>query len=290
MNMLFSDPALNDFFKRTVKTIAPYANSLVCIGGCANALYRHHPSASKPWPPYLGTMDVDIALPQKLEVPTKSKPLSELMKCAGFIEETCSTMDMPVIRYHFGENLSEKKKRAELEFLCPQKRSRDLNIPASTLVQTGLYAQPLHYLELLLYRPWQVSMDNITGFADIAELHVRIPNPAAYVMQKVLIRKQRRPKESMAKDCYYIYEVSVIFRKSMDCLHEEFQALSNEFHKKWSTDFKSTFQRLFAEETSEGVTSAVRVHESADGSLREKNQLTPEMVCRSIQKLIEALS
>ncbi len=291
--MLFSDQAFNDFFKRTVTTIAPYADSLVYIGGCANALYRHHPSASRPWPTYLGTMDVDLALPQRLEVPTRTKPLSELMKQADFVEEKYGGTDMPVIKYNLNEKHASGMRGAEIEFLCPLsglKGSRSSHTPTSTQVQTGLYAQPLRYLELLLFRPWQVNMHDIAGFEDIAGLYVRIPNPSAYVMQKVLIREQGRPIESMAKDCYYIYEVSVIFRQAMDNLHEEFQALNSEFNTKWSKNFKSALQQLFATETSEGVTSAVRIHESADVPPRERTQTNPEMIYRSVQKLIEAFS
>ncbi len=133
-----------------------------------------------------------------------------------------------------------------------------------------------------------MAIHNIAGFEDVAGLHVRIPNPSAYVMQKVLIRNDRH-RESLAKDCYYIYEVSVLFRQAMDDLHEEFQAIRNRFSRKWSMDFKSSFQRLFAEETLEGSTSAVRVHGSANAAMEGKTQVTPEMVCRSVQKLIEAM-
>jgi hypothetical protein len=69
--MLLHDPQFDAFFKRTVTAVAPYADSLVCIGGCANALYRHHPLAAKPWPTYLGTMDADWAVPQRLSVPVR---------------------------------------------------------------------------------------------------------------------------------------------------------------------------------------------------------------------------
>lgn len=56
--MLFGTD-LDEFFGRVMKTLAPYLDDLVCIGGCANTLYRFHPMASPlPWG-YIGTTDMD---------------------------------------------------------------------------------------------------------------------------------------------------------------------------------------------------------------------------------------
>lgn len=289
--MLLHDQAFDEFFKRAAKAVAPYADSLVCIGGCANALYRHHQLATKPWPLYLGTMDVDWATPQRLAIPASTKSVSELMKAGGFVEEFLGTSSTPIIKYHF----SEKVPPAEVEFLCPLsglKGSRNSRTQVSSQIQPGLYAQPLRYLELLLQRPWQVSMDGIAGFEDVAGLYVRVPNPSAYVVQKILIREQGRPAEDLAKDCYYIYEISVIFRQAMDRLHEEYQAIqtSSPAWSKWAKTFRVSFQRLFSAENAEGPSSAVRVHEST-GSVRQAGELvTPRMVHLSVQKLITALS
>jgi len=289
--MLLNDPTFAVLFKRTIKTVAPYADSIVCIGGCANALYRYHPLASKPWPTYLGTMDMDWALPQRLEVPKKTEPLSKLMTRADFVEEKFGGTDNPVIKYRLGGDLSPTINGAEVEFLCPLsglKGSRGSFAPASAQIQTGLYAQPLRYLELLLFRPWQVNMNDIAGLEEVSGLHVRIPNPVSYVMQKVLIRKDRN-LQSMAKDCYYIYEVSILFRQAMNCLHDEFQAIMGQFPDKWSRDFRSSLSKLFANETLEGATSAVRVHGSITSSMNGSTRLTPKMVSQSVQKLIEAV-
>jgi len=49
------------FFAQIVRTLGPYLDDILCIGGCANALYRFHDLASPmPWG-YLGTKDVDVA-------------------------------------------------------------------------------------------------------------------------------------------------------------------------------------------------------------------------------------
>ncbi len=286
--MLHSDPAFDAFFRRTVVSVAPYAGALVCIGGCANALFRHHSLAKGPWLAFLGTMDVDWAVPNRLPVPTDAKPLSDLLDEAGFEEEVFGTATQPVVKYRPREH----DLAAEIEFLCPlsgARGARRAGTLASTEVQPGLYAQPLRYLELLLHKPWRVGMASIPGFEDVASLYVLVPNPAAYVVQKVLARSQGRDPESMAKDCYYIYEVSVIFRQALEDLHAECQAMKTESPAwaRWLAAFTSSAKELFRAETSEGATAAVRIHGSTASN--GGGALTSYAVCRSVQRLLDAL-
>ena len=77
--MLTSDPTFDRFFRKLVETLNPYLGELVCIGGCANALYRHHPHAAEDGPAYLGTMDVDWAVCPPLQVKAESKHVAALM-------------------------------------------------------------------------------------------------------------------------------------------------------------------------------------------------------------------
>jgi hypothetical protein len=85
--MLTSGPTFDRFFRKLVETLNPYLSELVCIGGCANALYRHHPLAAKDCPAYLGTMDVDWAVYPPLQVKAESKLVAALMCDSGFKEE-----------------------------------------------------------------------------------------------------------------------------------------------------------------------------------------------------------
>jgi hypothetical protein len=287
--MLLHDPQFDAFFKRTVTAVTPYADSLVCIGGCANALYRHHPLAAKPWPTYLGTMDADWAVPQRLSVPANGKPISALMEEAGFVADMLGVAKKPVVKFR----PQEPGLSAEIEFLCPLsgvKGGRGARTLVSTEVQPGLYAQPLRYIELLLCRPWRVEMGGIAGFEELAGRYVLVPNPAAYVVQKVLIRSQGRSLTSIQKDCYYIYEVSVLFRRALERLHAEYRVIAAESAacSNWMAKFRASAQRLFDAETSEGPASAVRVHE--DSAQKPTGSVTPRMVHLSVRKLLEALS
>ncbi len=49
------------FFEKTILSLRSYLNHLVCIGGCANALYRHHPKACRSDIKPIVTMDIDLA-------------------------------------------------------------------------------------------------------------------------------------------------------------------------------------------------------------------------------------
>lgn len=43
--MALISPDFDDFFRRVIRSLAPYLGDMVIAGGCANALYRHHPVA-----------------------------------------------------------------------------------------------------------------------------------------------------------------------------------------------------------------------------------------------------
>lgn len=111
---MLRDPAFDKLFGDAVDVQRPYLDDIICIGGCANALYRHHDLASSPAPEYLGTKDSDWALPVRLAQRT-AEPLAELMKKAGFVEELRGSAAEPVVKYRPKDDAIA----ADIEFLCP---------------------------------------------------------------------------------------------------------------------------------------------------------------------------
>ena len=110
--MMFQNQEFDSFFIDAVKTLSPYLDDLVCIGGCANALYRCHERAANISVPYLGTKDLDWASPQKLSQANR-KPVAILMEENNFKEEILGAKEKAVVKYHpRDENLS-----ADIEFL-----------------------------------------------------------------------------------------------------------------------------------------------------------------------------
>ncbi len=212
--MLISS-TFDSFFANTLLALQPYRDDIVCIGGCANALYRHHPLATPSPAAYLGTEDIDIAVPEQIPV-RGNQPIAAIMQQSGLREESLGSDREPVIKYV----PEQKGLTGDVEFLCDASglrggRKHDA-APVSYEVQAGLKAQPLRYLQMLLSRPWRIDLMNVPGFEGFRAVTVRIPNPAAYFVQKVLIQSQKRAPASSAKDFYYLFEISLLFRNAHD--------------------------------------------------------------------------
>lgn len=250
--------AFDDFFLKTLAALQPYHEDIVCIGGCANALYRYHPAASSSLAGYLGTEDIDIAVPERVPV-RGNQTIAGIMEQAGLREETFGTDREPVVKYvpRHGDFTGD------IEFLCNASGLRGgrerRGTPVSYEVQAGLMAQPLRYLAILLRRPWVMSLGDVPGFEAFRSINVRLPNPAAYFAQKVLIQGQRRAPEAMAKDFYYLFEISVLFRDAHKELATEYAALRTEFPRQWFRDFAQRVTANYATRYAEGPVQAARV-------------------------------
>jgi len=138
-------------------------------------------------------------------------------------------------------------------------------------------------------RPYLGDIICIGGCANALYRHhgvmVRVPNPAAYVVQKVLIRDQRRKIESRAKDCYYMYEVSVVFRDNLAALGREYDGL-HDLPAPWMKRFAKGIRTLFRDEHAEGATSALDVHE---GSGIDGPRLSAGVIQRAVAKMLDAM-
>ena len=285
---MFRNASFDSMFAKAVTTLKPYLSDLVCIGGCASALYRYHEHASHISFPFLGTKDMDWASPRSLPQ-NQRDPVAELMVKGGFEEKIFGSGDLPVVKYV----PKYEDPAADIEFLCPLSglpgARNESNTTSSYPVQRDLLAQPLRYLELLQYRTWEIDLDRIPEYVSLQGIRIRVPNPSAYVIQKVLIRGSRRNPQSAAKDCYYIYEISVIFRDCLDALIRESTALKAEFPP-WYKNYSKKASQLFAGADAEGPISALRVFKDAHASFGFNTvDLTKEMVWRSVEKLLVAL-
>jgi hypothetical protein len=282
--MSFISSEFDSVFKKAISALQPYLNDIVCIGGCATALYRYHKlSNNVPWD-FIGTFDFDAAVPQKLSQINRA-PVAEIMRDAGFTEKSYGTGNMPVIKYVQGDS----NNAVDIEFLCDiSGLSRKKQKLASIEVQEGLTAQPLRYLAMSLENTWSVQLATIPDFRDLKNISVKVPNPAAYIVSKVLVGDEKRSLSSFKKDCFYIYEVSTIFRNAPYELHKEYDRLSP-CTPNWKRRFRENARNLYATESSEGVVNAVDVFR-AIGELQHNDfELTEEIVCRSVNKMLDAL-
>lgn len=282
MSLLGAD--FDDFFADAIDALRPYLDDIVCIGGCANALYRFHDLASVVMWGHLGTKDVDTGVPQKLPLDGRP-PVSRLMDDIGFKEMTVGNADEAVVKY----GPEDENSTADLEFLC------DLSgLPkadqerAAVSVQEGLYAQPLRYLAMSMQNNWRVDLGRASGFERFKGTIIKVPNPAAYVVSKVLIRGEQRKPASMEKDCFYIYEVSVVFRDALDAIRKEYDRLQP-CTPKWKKRFAKDARALFGSQAAEGPVRAVGVYRDL-GQLRgESFDINEEIVYRSVSKMLDAI-
>ncbi len=76
--MALIETSFDGFFRKAAQALQPYLDHVVFIGGCANALYRHHPSANQVVMSPLTTFDLDLAAPNRLPIVASTSVLAAL--------------------------------------------------------------------------------------------------------------------------------------------------------------------------------------------------------------------
>ncbi len=99
-------------FAKFVEAVEPWLGRVVLIGGWAHRSYRLDRRARKlPYLP-ITTIDLDVAVPARLEV--KESTIRERMLKAGFVEEFVGEDRPSATHYHYG-----KESGFYAEFLSP---------------------------------------------------------------------------------------------------------------------------------------------------------------------------
>jgi len=275
--MALIETSFDGFFLKAAQALQPYLDHVVFIGGCANALYRHHPFASQPAMRPLATFDLDLAAPKKLPV-LAGTSLHNALSSAG-MRPAPANQRTNKFRTSLGANET-------LEFLCPltgvAKKIRDQS-PALVDIQQDCTAEALDYLDLLLLHPWNIDLKDVPPLAVVESFSINIPNPASYVMQKVLIRSKRGSTAKRAKDCYYIYETSVLFRNALPTVTDTARQVAGGIPSKWSKDFVRLARETFGHDNAVGIQEAL--------SVAEENGLpvTAAMIYPAIDRFLAAI-
>ena len=203
------DPTL----RVALEVLQPYLADIVIAGGWVPYLYAAHLPPSEE-AVGLKTRDLDLAVPR--EVPERDKTIDQLLGEADFTCEFRSLGTPPVTVYlatHAGGEV-------EIEFITPA-RGADFGVRT---VQSGLTAQELRYVELLLEHTWHLPLDALT--AGEMEGSVRVPTPAAFILQKALSRTKRTDSLKREKDLYYIFYIMDAFRGWHRWIGEELKTLA----------------------------------------------------------------
>jgi hypothetical protein len=207
-------------FARTVEALGPYLDRLVFVGGWAHFLYTLRPEAAPLRFSPLTTKDADVAAP--LDLPSRGSTIAQRLIDAGFRQEFSGDHIPPVSSYALGDGADGYY----VEFLAPLiggERKRDGRLDATVKVG-GVSAQKLRHLDVLLLSPWQVTISPEHGFPVGKPTAIRIPNPAAYLVQKVLVLRSRAPGKQ-AKDVLYLHDTLAIFADALHVLGAAWTAL-----------------------------------------------------------------
>jgi hypothetical protein len=197
---------------RLLHALAPWLDQVVLVGGWAHRLYRFHPWAQPLNYPPLMTLDADVALPEDV----KARNIRERLLAAGFLEERLGDSRPPVTHYVLEES------GFYAEFLSPltgPPHSRAGTTMATAMIG-GIVTQRLRHLDLLLLATWKVEIAAGLGFSAGAATHVRIPNAASFLAQKLLVYRQRAPRDR-AKDVLYIHDTLEVFAPNLSRIREQ---------------------------------------------------------------------
>lgn len=198
-------------FGRLVVALSPWDSRLLFVGGWAHRLYRLHPHAASLAYQPLATLDADIAFAQH---ETLEGDIRASLLQAGFQQELTGDHRPPVSRYVLG---GDGPAGFYAEFLTPligRAQARD-GRPLTTQAQAGITAQRLRYLELLFISPWSVTSGE--GWSVDVPLAVRIPNPVAFIVQKLLIHDDRAVGKQ-SQDLLYIHDTLELFAAELNAL------------------------------------------------------------------------
>jgi hypothetical protein len=134
---------------------------------------------------------------------------------------------------------------------------------------SGVSVQKLRHLELMLQDPWDVMIAPALGYPTPGTRRILVPNPAAFLVQKILIHDKRNP-DKRAKDILYIHDTIETFGANLPAIRERWQTnVRPTLHAKAARQVERAAEEYFRE-VNDTIRDAARI---ATG-----RKLTPEIV------------
>jgi hypothetical protein len=254
-----------DYFAHLIEALEPWLDRVVIIGGWAHRLYRLHPLAQPLGYEPLGTFDADVAVP--LDLRATGEQIRDRLLARDFREELLGDTQPPAAHYRVqsGDN------SFYTEFLTPLEGSevksrgkRDVTTRIS-----GVPVQKLRHLEILQRNPWDVRIAPAAGYPTQGTRRILVPNPAAFLAQKILIY-ERRDRGKRDKDILYIHDTIETFGGNLAAIHEQWKtSVRPALHAKAARLIEGAGEMYF-DAVNDTIREASRI---ATG-----RNLTPEMV------------
>lgn len=221
---------------------------IVFVDGWAFRLFGYAPRAYTADHKPIFTQDADVAYDKREQLEGNIKTTLE---SAGFIEQPnfAGGFTPPAMRY----NLGGDENGFYAEFLTPltgsgQKRDGKGGLKEdATELYAGVVAQKLRYLEVLLFKPWLVTIPKEESGLDEAVADLRVPNPVSFMIQKLLIRDMRAGQKR-AQDVLYIHDTLKIFYGAIESeLVSIWKELEATLHDNQRKSVREGVQELFSE-------------------------------------------
>ena len=229
-------------FVRIVKALGPYLDKLVFVGAWCHRLLQFHPLAVPPTFEPLMTEDADIATPDNL--PSRSPNLDGALQAGGFKARLSGDGNLPVTKCH----PEGDENGLYIEFVAQLQgagvtRSGE---PNDILAVSGVTAQKLRHVDLLLLEPWELELSEPRGFeVGTNGIVVQVANPASYLVQKVLTLRKRRSPAKQSKDALYIHDTLTMFGGSFAALREQAPRVLERLPRKTLREFHELCTALF---------------------------------------------
>lgn len=230
-------------FLKSLWLIKDYLPKVVIAGGWAPFVYYRYLVGDTSKNP-IRTGDLDIAVGNRLPQ-AGDKLLDEILTGAG-LKPVFKTRSHPPVVHYEGEIDGFD---VEIEFLTDLKGSRTEEVIE---VQTGLHAEALRYLTLLLENTIEVNINDVPGVETGSSLKARLPSPAAYIFNKGLVFPRRKGRSKKGKDLYYVFD---LLAYQEDFKHQIVGDLIRlgERYKPWFKTFTKNLTKAFADPASEAV-------------------------------------
>ena len=207
------------------------------VGGWVPFLYRKYGNMPARHPS-IRTTDIDIAVPR--HIPGKGRPtVDNLLLEAGYTAQVLGSYGSAV-KYELATPPTE------IEFITAEIGKAG---EPSIVVQSGLRAQALRYVQILLENSRQIAINDSISGVNVSSL-IRVPSPAAFIFQKALTLPQRHLKE--AKDLYYIFDLLDSNTEMQSLIPAEIRLLQAQYTSKWFHSAIRNLGRYFPESGGEG--------------------------------------
>lgn len=161
------------------------------------------------------------------------------------------------------------------EFLTPlvgsemKKGKRD-----ATVLEAGITAQKLRYLDILLIKPWSVRIGPERRVPIEADADLFVPNATSFIVQKLLIHSGRSA-DKKAQDVLYIHDTLELFGGALGELRRLWvEEVRPATPRRWARRAEAIARELFAEVT-DTIRDAARIP--------QHRRLAPENVQRACE-------